>query len=1670
MSESPPIDLIDVCQLQSLGVNPASFNFLSTTLQSDHYVCCRETANGKNTVAMVDLKNNNSLTRKNMSADSVIMNPSQFIIALRAKGTALQVFDLSTKKRLKSNIMHEPIVFWQWLNDNEIGLVSAQKIYTWNVMDGTSNGPVELTSRHVSLANCQLTQMVTNFESSWFALCGVAQENNAIVGHIQLFSKARNISQPIQGHVCCFGKVRQQGASVDTQVFACASRTPTGGNLHLLEIEHQPGAPAFQKKTVEVFFPAEIANDFPISIQISDFYGVVYILTKYGFIHVYDLESGKKIFLNRISSDPIFTAAKFDDNKGVITVNRAGAVLAVEIATDRVIPYILNNLADVDLALSLASRSGLPGAEALFSQQFNQSLSSGDYQAAVKIAASSAQMRTPETINRLKALPTAPGQPAPILQYLVYLLDRGSLNQYESLELVRPLVMQNRIETLEKYLKEDKLTCSEEIGDIIKPKNTPIALAVYYKSNTPAKVVDCLAELGQTDKILPFCQKVDYHPNYTTLIQSILRVNPDKAAEIATQLLSAEPDMDIEKTADIFFSQNYIQQGTAFLLDALKDDKPAQGDLQTRLLQVNLLNAPQVADAILGNNIFSHFDRPTIAKLSEQAALYQRALDLYDDTKDIKRVVSQHASEIPPDWVVSYFGKLNVDQSVSCLREMLSADKTKNMQVAIQVATKYSDLIGASKLIKIFEDFNCVDGLYYFLGSIVNTSQDADVVLKYIQCAAKMGQVKEIERVVRGNNVYNGEKVKNFLKEAKLDDQLPLIIVCDRFDFVHDLILYLYKNKFFKFIEVYVQQVNPAKTPQVVAALLDVDCDEQVIKSLLQSVVGKVPIGELCNEVEKRNRLKILLPFLEASLQSGVTDNAIYDTLAKIYIDSNNNPEKFLKENDQYNTLEVGKYCEKRDPYLAYIAYDKGQNDAELVKITNENAMYKYQARYVLKRSDPELWNTVLSDENTNRQQLIDQVIGTAIPEIEDPQPVSIAVKSFMDNGLTGQLVNLLEKIILESSPFNDNPSLQALMILTAIKVDPSKVMGYIERIDAYDPEEVAPVCIENKLYEEAFAIYDKFEKYSDAMKVLTEDVMSLDRAYDYAEKLDQKELWSQLGAAQLNGLRIPEAIDSYMKAEDPSNFEQVIEISEHAGKEEELIPYLLMARKTLQEPVVDGALVNAYATLGKLSEMEKFLQLSNVADLESIGDKLYEAENYDAAKIVYSSISNYSKLASTLVYLKDYQEAVDCARKASNVSVWKQVNQACLENGEFRLAQICGLNLVVHAEELDELVAQYEYNGYFSQLISLFENGLALERAHMGMFTELAILYTKYQPEKTMDHLKLFWSRINMPKVIRACQDAHLWTELVFLYKHYDEWDNASLTMMDHSESAFDHSSFKEVVVKVSNLEIYYKAINFYTNMHPALLNDLLAVLIPRLDLPRVVRIFQKSDNLPLIKPFLISVSEKNNSVVNQAYHDLLIEEHDYKSLRSVIEAHDKFDQLGLAERLEKHDLIFFREIAAVIYRKNKKWNKAISLLKTDKLWADAIETAALSTSSKIATDLFEYFVDTGNREAMVALLYSCYSLIDYDKVLELSWLNNLSDFVKPYEISIARENQLKITELYKDFKARESSKDGEDDSTAPQRLMITNGTGIPTGPNQIGYTPTGAGFGNGGFSNAGF
>ena len=58
--------------------------------------------------------------------------------------------------------------------------------------------------------------------------------------------------------------------------------------------------------------------------------------------------------------------------------------------------------------------------------------------------------------------------------------------------------------------------------------------------------------------------------------------------------------------------------------------------------------------------------------------------------------------------------------------------------------------------------------------------------------------------------------------------------------------------------------MNPSRLPVVVGGLLDVDCGEDIIKNLILVVRGQFNTDELVEEVEKRNRLKLILPWLES--------------------------------------------------------------------------------------------------------------------------------------------------------------------------------------------------------------------------------------------------------------------------------------------------------------------------------------------------------------------------------------------------------------------------------------------------------------------------------------------------------------------------------------------------------------------------------------------------------------------------------------------------------------------------------------------------------------------------------------------------------------------------------------------------------------------------------------
>jgi clathrin heavy chain len=970
-----------------------------------------------------------------------------------------------------------------------------------------------------------------------------------------------------------------------------------------------------------------------------------------------------------------------------------------------------------------------------------------------------------------------------------------------------------------------------------------------------------------------------------------------------------------------------VVEATGFLLEVLACNKQEDGPMQTKVLEINIVRAPVVAEAIFQMNQLTYYDHLYIAKLCEKHRMYKRSLENYQDIADIKRViVNTHV--LKKEEIVDFLSKQEPQKVLICIYELMKASR-QNVPIVVEVAVNFNEKIPIKEITKMFESFGCFDGMCAFLNNIIATSEDPEVHFKFIEGCVKIGNLREVEKVIRTSKFYDPAKVKDFLKSLKLTDPRPLIYLCDMHQFFEELAEYLFKNNFHQHIETYIK-VNVNAAPKVINAILNLSPDETYIRSL----TNKIPIcniEELVKAYESHNKLKLLTVWLEARSQEGNETPSVHTALAKIYVETNNDAKNFIMNNQHYDCKEVGAYCETRDHTLAFLAYKKawGKCDDELIALSNKNNMFRLQARYCVERMDLELWKKVLSEENQFKKSLIEQVIQSALPDTQNAEEVAITVKAFLSAKLHSDLIDLLDKIVLHNPLFAKNAKLQTLLIFTAINADSSKVMDYINRLDVYDGPTLASVCLQQDkhLYEEAFTIYVKMGDSKSATEVLLTNIKDLKRAALFAEKVNEQDVWAKLANAQLTENLVAEAIVSYLKASDSSNYAVVIASAEREQLHENLIEYIQMARTTIREQLLDNTLLFCFAKTGKLSDIEQFITTSHTADITTVADRCYDSKLWEPAKVLYTSIGNNARLASCFVYLKNLPLALDAAKKASSPKTWMEVNYACVKAQEFKLAEIAGTHLVIFPDHLDEVVRVYERYGRPMQLIELLEKCLGMEGEHVGMYTELGVLYAKHDEKKLMSHLTTYYQKLNITKVLTACKKYLLWKEAVFLYAHYEEYDSAITTMIDHSPACWTHELFIDYIKKVKNTDLHFKAIAFYLSEDPEELDGLLTATAAQLDIPKIVGELRKLRCLPLVEKFLLGVQSQDLSVVNDALNEIFLENDDYESMRVTVLQYNNFEQLGLAKKIENHELLEFRRIASLIFRKNKKYGESIDL-----------------------------------------------------------------------------------------------------------------------------------------------
>lgn len=299
--------------------------------------------------------------------------------------------------------------------------------------------------------------------------------------------------------------------------------------LHIMEIGNPaPNQNKFKINT-EIAMAPDAIGDFPVLMQVSAKYGLLFIITKMGYLFMYETSRAALIYRQRITDQFIFVAVRNASTDGMICINKMGQVFAINVEDQNLVKYVMGAQHIPDnrtLAIKMASRYGLPGADDVFIGQFNQCLASGDYVGAARTAALAPSLRTMETINKFKSLPVGPqGGPQPFLIYFSTLLETVTLNQAESLELCRLVLAQGKVALVEDWINKSKLTISDELGDEIRKHNPQLALKVFQNSGSPDKVIQGLVEAGQFDKIVPYCQQMNHRPDFMKILRAVMPNN-----------------------------------------------------------------------------------------------------------------------------------------------------------------------------------------------------------------------------------------------------------------------------------------------------------------------------------------------------------------------------------------------------------------------------------------------------------------------------------------------------------------------------------------------------------------------------------------------------------------------------------------------------------------------------------------------------------------------------------------------------------------------------------------------------------------------------------------------------------------------------------------------------------------------------------------------------------------------------------------------------------------------------------------------------------------------------------------------------------------------------------------------------------------------------------------
>ena len=213
---------------------------------------------------------------------------------------------------------------------------------------------------------------------TWCYLVGLySDEARNINSQIQLYNIEKKQTMPLEGYAACFTEmpVTDGNNSYKNGLFCFCEKKAAEQTqrIHITEIGNPaPGAAKFKINT-ELQMAPDAPGDFPILMQASPKYGLVFIITKFGYLYMFEASKAALVYRQRITDQLIVVSTRNPTTDGIICINKTGQVLAINVEENNLVKYIMNaqHIPDQkNVAFKLAARFSLPGADEVFMAQF----------------------------------------------------------------------------------------------------------------------------------------------------------------------------------------------------------------------------------------------------------------------------------------------------------------------------------------------------------------------------------------------------------------------------------------------------------------------------------------------------------------------------------------------------------------------------------------------------------------------------------------------------------------------------------------------------------------------------------------------------------------------------------------------------------------------------------------------------------------------------------------------------------------------------------------------------------------------------------------------------------------------------------------------------------------------------------------------------------------------------------------------------------------------------------------------------------------------------------------------------------------------------------------------------------------------------------------------------